>query len=125
MARSCAFLAEVAERNGYVPAPRPAPRHTLEILGPGCPACDRLAELTEAVVDDLQLPAVQVKRVKKLDDIVAYGPLLTPALIVEGKLISSGIVPSKRQLARMVREAFQGDSPATAEAPRSWFWKRK
>jgi excisionase family DNA binding protein len=126
MARSCAFLAHVAEENGYTPEPRPAPKRTLEVLGPGCPACDRLAELTEAVVVDLELPDVHVKRVKKLDDIVAYGPLLTPALIIEGKLVSSGTVPSKRQLAKMVQTVLPGASTAEPEAkPRSWFWKRK
>jgi excisionase family DNA binding protein len=126
MARSCALLAHVAEENGYTPEPRPTPKRTLEVLGPGCPACDRLAELTEAVVADLGLPDVHVKRVKKLDDIVAYGPLLTPALIVEGKLVSSGTVPSKRQLAKMVQTVLPGGSTAEPEPnSRSWFWKRK
>lgn len=125
MARSCTFLADVAEKSGYSPAIRPASRRTLEVLGPGCPACDRLAELTEAVVGDLHLPDVQVKRVKGLDDIVAYGPLLTPALIIEGKLVSSGIVPSKRHLAKLVREALPEEAVAPPPASRSWFWKRK
>lgn len=125
MARSCAFLAEVAERNGYTPEPRPVLRHTVEVLGPGCPACDRLAELAEAVVGELHMAEVQVKRVKGLDDIVAYGPLLTPALVIEGKLVSSGIVPSKRHLAKLVQEALPTETPDTAPQGRSWFWKRK
>jgi hypothetical protein len=85
-----------------------------------------LAELTEAVVEDLELPDVHVKRVKKLDEIVAYGPMLTPALVIEGKLVSSGTVPSKRQLAKMVQTVLPGGSPAESEGKsRSWFWKRK
>ena len=123
MAHSCTFLAHAAEENGYTPVPRPSPARTLEVLGPGCPACDKLAKLTEAVVADLALPDVQVKRVKGLDEIVAYGPMLTPALIIEGKLVSSGIVPSKRRLAKMVQTALPNAAQPAAK-PRSWLWKR-
>ena len=75
----------------------------LSVLGPGCHACDSLAALTEEILQDLRLDDARVKRVKDLEKIAEYGPLLTPALVLGGHVVMSGFVPSREQLARIIK----------------------
>ena len=78
-------------------------RLVLSVLGPGCQACDRLAALTEEILEELRLEHAKVKRVKDLEKIAEYGPLLTPALVLDGNVVMSGVVPSRDQLMEIIK----------------------
>ena len=78
-------------------------RLVLSVLGPGCQACDRLAALTEEILEELRLKHARVKRVKDLEKIAEYGPLLTPALVLGGNVVMSGVVPSREQLMEIIK----------------------
>ncbi len=78
-------------------------RLVLSVLGPGCQACDSLAALTEEILHELRLKHASVKRVRDLEKIAAYGPLLTPALVLGGNVVMSGVVPSREQLTRIIK----------------------
>ncbi len=80
------------------------PTITLEVLGVGCPACDFLAHTLQQVVEENRVSKVKVKRVSDPEEIVAYGPLATPALVQDGRLIASGKVFSKSELLELVRK---------------------
>lgn len=78
--------------------------HRVLILGPGCKRCDALYDVTTKALAGLEVEGVEVERVKHLDDITAYGPILTPALIVDGRLVLSGRVPSESTLRRTLEQ---------------------
>lgn len=77
----------------------------LVILGPGCPGCNRLATMTREIVRELDRDDLRVRHEKDMDSIVQHGPLLTPALLLGDKMITSGSVPWKRRLRELIKAA--------------------
>jgi small redox-active disulfide protein 2 len=65
----------------------------LQILGPGCPKCEALAENTESAAKDLGIP-YELEKVTQISDIVTFGVMMTPALVVDGEVKVVGQVPS-------------------------------
>lgn len=69
----------------------------IKILGPGCPKCKTLDKLTREVVEQNGIDAT----VEKVEDIVAimnFGVMSTPALVIDGKVVLKGRVPSADEL---------------------------
>jgi len=77
----------------------------LEILGSGCANCQKLMAITEEVVRELGVADAQLVKVEDFPTIMAYGVMATPALAIDGKLVMSGKVPSKAEVATMVTTA--------------------
>ncbi len=69
----------------------------IKILGTGCAKCAQLYENATAAVDALALDAT-VEKVTKLEEIVAHGVMMTPALVVDGEVRVSGKAPSVEEL---------------------------
>jgi len=65
----------------------------LEILGTGCAKCDKLARLTEQAAGELGLEFELVK-VTDIMEITARGVIMTPGLVVDGVVKTTGKVPS-------------------------------
>jgi len=84
---------------------RPAGSHTVAVLGPGCKRCEALYEMTKRVLAEMDAPGVTVEHVTDLNRIVEYGPLLTPALVVDGAVLLSGKTPNDRKLRALLAEA--------------------
>lgn len=63
----------------------------IQIPGTGCPKCKTLTEHTEQAVQQLGLEAT-VEKVEKIADIMKFGVMTTPALVVDGKVRSAGKV---------------------------------
>lgn len=80
----------------------PEPVSQLLVLGPGCRRCAALFELTRKVVAALGMHEVEVARVEDLDAIAAYGPVITPALVMGDHLLVSGRVPSEGALRKLL-----------------------
>jgi len=76
--------------------------HRILILGPGCRRCDALHELAQRILHGLDLEDVSLERITHLDDIAAFGPILTPALAVDDQIVVSGRVPSEGALRKML-----------------------
>ena len=73
----------------------------IKILGPGCPKCKTLEKLTREVVEQNGIDA----SVTKVEDIVAimnYGVMSTPALVINGKVVLKGRVPSADELKKLL-----------------------
>jgi small redox-active disulfide protein 2 len=73
----------------------------IKILGPGCPKCHTLEKLTREVVEKAGIEAT----VTKVDDIVEimnYGVMSTPALVVDEKVVLKGRVPSAEELLKIL-----------------------
>ena len=69
----------------------------IQILGTGCPKCNKLAELTNQAADELGLD-YELEKVTDINDIIAMGVMMTPALVVDGKVKLTGKVPSLEDL---------------------------
>ncbi len=76
---------------------------TIKILGGGCANCHRLEALTREVVADLGLPAEFIA-VTDHEEIMKYPILSTPALVVDEKVLSSGRIPSKSEIAAWLKK---------------------
>jgi small redox-active disulfide protein 2 len=66
---------------------------TLQILGTGCAKCRRLTEHTEQAAKALRLE-YRLEKVTDIDQIVAFGVMATPALVVDGAIKVAGRVPT-------------------------------
>ncbi len=74
----------------------------VKILGPGCPKCQELMKRTQAAVQELGLNC-RVEKVTDIQQITSYGVMITPALVVDGRVKVSGKVPSKEEIAEILR----------------------
>lgn len=73
----------------------------VKILGPGCPKCQELMKRTQAAVQELGLNC-RVEKVTDIQQITSYGVIITPALVVDGRVKVSGKVPSLDDLRKML-----------------------
>jgi small redox-active disulfide protein 2 len=82
---------------------------SVKILGSGCPNCKRLEAETRAALDSAQ-PSLEYELVKVTDyaDIVAYGVMSTPALVINEQLLSTGRIPNREQIQDWARNMAQG-----------------
>jgi len=69
----------------------------VEVLGTGCSSCQTLEKRVQRVIDESGLD-VTVEKVEDMQDIMSYGVMSTPALVVDGEVKSSGRAPSVREL---------------------------
>jgi small redox-active disulfide protein 2 len=65
----------------------------IKVLGSGCANCHKLEELARRAVDALALDA-EIINVTDIKDIMGYGVMSTPALVVDEQLRLAGRVPS-------------------------------
>ena len=73
----------------------------IKILGPGCPRCKALDKLTREVVQQNGIEASVVK-VEDIVEIMNYGVMSTPALVVDGRVVIKGRVPNAEELKRLL-----------------------
>lgn len=73
----------------------------LQILGPGCPKCVELAKRTEAAAQALG-GDYEVEKVSELSKIMAFGVMMTPALVVDGQVKVVGQVPSVEEIKKLI-----------------------
>jgi len=75
----------------------------IEVLGTGCVKCKRLFDNVQTAVKELGI-AAEVVKVEDLDAIVEAGIMLTPALIINGEVVSEGRVPDVNEIKSLVTE---------------------
>ena len=73
----------------------------IKILGTGCPKCRKLAETAEAAAKELGIE-YEIEKVTALDKIMAYGVMMTPALVVDGEVKTAGKAPSAAEIKGML-----------------------
>jgi small redox-active disulfide protein 2 len=74
---------------------------TLQILGTGCSKCQKLTENTEAAAKELGLP-YELEKVRDINQIMTFGVMMTPALVVDGKVRVAGKVPSVDEIKKLL-----------------------
>ena len=73
----------------------------IHILGTGCPKCRQLAANAEAAAKELGVE-VELEKVTDINEIMTFGVMLTPALVVEGEVKAVGKVPSVEDVKTML-----------------------
>ncbi len=74
----------------------------IEILGTGCPKCKKLAEASEEAAKELGIEC-EIIKVTQINDIMKYGVMITPALVVNGDVKVSGKVPSISEIKEFLK----------------------
>lgn len=70
---------------------------TIEVIGPGCAKCKTLEAATRQAVQNLGLTC-EVTKVSGMEDIINRGVMSTPALAVDGKVVSTGRVLNAKEI---------------------------
>lgn len=76
----------------------------IKILGSGCANCKRLEALARKVVGELGLEA-EFEKVTDMNEIMKWPILSTPGLVVNGKVVSYGRIPSEAEIASWLKSA--------------------
>jgi small redox-active disulfide protein 2 len=76
----------------------------IKVLGPGCNNCKRLYAETEKALQQLGLEA-HLTKVEKIEEIIRFHVMSTPALVVNGTVRSSGRIPSQAELTNWLATA--------------------
>ena len=63
------------------------------VLGPGCPRCETLANVTRQAADQLGI-AYELEKLTDIKQFPSFGVMMTPGLVVDGELKVQGKVPS-------------------------------
>lgn len=74
----------------------------IEILGMGCPKCNKTAENAEQAVKELGISA-EVVKIEKIDEIMKYGVMMTPALAIDGEVKCAGKIATVDEIKKWIK----------------------
>ena len=69
----------------------------IQILGTGCPKCKQLTENAEAAAKELELDC-EIEKVTDINDIIGFGVMMTPGVVIDGEVKSSGKLASVEEI---------------------------
>jgi small redox-active disulfide protein 2 len=78
----------------------------IKVLGTGCPNCIKLEKLCREIIAENKLEAI-IEKVTDFEEIGQYGIMMTPGLVVNGKVLSQGKIPVKSTLASWLEKELQ------------------
>jgi small redox-active disulfide protein 2 len=87
----------------------------VEVLGTGCANCKRTVQIVEDVAKASGV-TIDLIKVEDLPKIMAYGVMSTPAVVVDGKVVHAGGIPTKDKVGQWLAGAAQAS--ASTAAPR-------
>jgi len=73
----------------------------IQILGTGCAKCKKLATVADEAAKTLGI-AYELEKVTDLQEIMSFGVMFTPALVVDGQVKVSGKVPSLEETKKLI-----------------------
>ncbi len=73
----------------------------VQVLGPGCPNCAKLAEATMAAVKETGVEAT-VEKVTDISEIVSFGVMTMPGLVIDGEVKVVGKIPSVDEIKELL-----------------------
>jgi small redox-active disulfide protein 2 len=77
--------------------------NVIKVYGSGCANCKKLEQMCYNALQELQIDA-SVEKVTDLKEIIKTGILSTPGLEINGKMISSGKLPTKSTLVHWIQD---------------------
>jgi small redox-active disulfide protein 2 len=83
----------------------------VKILGTGCPNCKKLERNTEEALKELKIET-KIVEIKDIDEIMSYGIMTPPALVVDEKLLVYGQVPAVAEIKDLIqhRDSKEGNN---------------
>ncbi|MCB2220452.1 MAG: TM0996/MTH895 family glutaredoxin-like protein [Bacteroidetes bacterium] len=73
----------------------------IKVLGPGCPKCKKMEESVRIAVKMLGIDAA-ITKVDIINDILHYGVMSTPALVIDEKVVHSGRIAGKKEIMKLI-----------------------
>ncbi len=80
----------------------------IKVLGSGCANCHKVEELAKQAVAQLGIDA-QVELVSDVKEIMRYGVMSTPGIVIDDKVVSAGRVPALSQVTSMLTSALAAE----------------
>lgn len=78
----------------------------IKVLGTGCPKCSALYKAANEAAGEMGVNA-DIKKVEKIEEILEAGVMMTPGLMINGKVKSTGKVPKKDEIKKYIKEEMQ------------------
>jgi small redox-active disulfide protein 2 len=75
----------------------------IKVLGTGCPNCKNLEKLVINTLAEMDI-AADVTKEQDIVKIMGYGIMRTPGLVINGKVVVSGRIPSSKELREMIEQ---------------------
>ena len=75
----------------------------IQILGPGCAKCSKLTETAVAAAKELGID-YELEKISDINQIMTFGVMMTPGLVVDGEVKSVGKVPSLDEVKKMLSD---------------------
>lgn len=75
----------------------------IKILGVGCSRCRKLEDIVRTLVSQNNINA-EIEKVSDIKEMMNYGIMATPGLVINEKLKSSGIIPKNEQILNWIYE---------------------
>ncbi len=76
----------------------------IKVLGTGCKKCKKLEDRVRQALGELAFEADVVKE-ERMEEIARYNVMKTPALVIDEKVITSGRLPSRKELKKIIELA--------------------
>jgi small redox-active disulfide protein 2 len=76
----------------------------IKVVGSGCPNCQKLAEMCHQVIEENNIQA-EIEKVTDVNKFADMGIFMTPGLLLNNKVISSGKIPTKTTLTHWIIDA--------------------
>jgi len=73
----------------------------IKVLGPGCPRCKSLEKKVINSLAEMDV-AASVEKVEDIMKIMEYGVMSTPGLVINGKVVYSGGIPSTNEIKKLI-----------------------
>ncbi|MDD4256984.1 MAG: thioredoxin family protein [Bacteroidales bacterium] len=74
----------------------------IKILGTGCSKCKALEEATRKAVAEMNVDA-QITKIEDITEILNYGIMTTPALVIDGKIVLKGRVATVEEIKKIIK----------------------
>lgn len=78
----------------------------IQILGTGCPKCNKMTETARKAAEELNLDFL-LEKVTEIDKIMDFGVMTTPGLVVDGLVKVTGKVPSPDEMKSILNESLK------------------
>ncbi len=82
----------------------------IRVIGKGCYFCQQLTKIAGEVVAELKVPDASIEQVDELDELLEYGVVNPPALVVNGKLKLMGRVLVRSRIQQAIAEELAAPS---------------
>ena len=79
-------------------------KHTIKVLGKGCGSCIWTERIVREVVAESGVD-IEVEKITKTREMVPYGVMSTPAVVIDERVVHAGGIPTKTEVQQWLRDA--------------------